>query len=218
MLSLFGRSAVLRETSRGTLAVEPRRLSTNPSPVAARWLCRRPISGFFSIVTQSSSLRDYCTSTRCVKTFDVIPVRLNHTSSSSDAAGLSSNPDPALLPSTCPGCGAFSQWLDADKAGYYNPSRRSVKQFLEQCSLGASNSSGFENATDPSTADSTVNSDETAPSSEGIESKEHGQDLSSTSPGMRSMSFFPSLPRSCLTCPNDSARYPSFSPSMRQVP
>ncbi|KAL8797217.1 MAG: hypothetical protein Q9195_000684 [Heterodermia aff. obscurata] len=37
-----------------------------------------------------------------------------------------------LLPFQCPGCGAFTQVFDPGHAGYYSPSRRSVKTYLAQ--------------------------------------------------------------------------------------
>lgn len=37
--------------------------------------------------------------------------------------------DPSLLPVSCPGCGALAQWVYPNEAGFYNTSRRLVKQY-----------------------------------------------------------------------------------------
>ena len=37
---------------------------------------------------------------------------------------------PARLPWTCPGCGAYTQNVSPDEAGYYSPTRKSVRTFL----------------------------------------------------------------------------------------
>ncbi|KAI5302959.1 hypothetical protein KEM56_000181 [Ascosphaera pollenicola] len=41
------------------------------------------------------------------------------------------NTTPAALPVSCPGCGAFTQWVFPDEAGFYTLTRRSVKSYLK---------------------------------------------------------------------------------------
>ncbi|OJD12029.1 hypothetical protein AJ78_07317 [Emergomyces pasteurianus Ep9510] len=38
--------------------------------------------------------------------------------------------DPTSLPFSCPGCGAFTQWVTPDEAGYYSISRKAVKDYI----------------------------------------------------------------------------------------
>jgi hypothetical protein len=40
----------------------------------------------------------------------------------------------ALLPVSCPGCGALTQWVEPDEPGFYTISRRSIKSFLRDAS------------------------------------------------------------------------------------
>lgn len=35
-----------------------------------------------------------------------------------------------MLPVSCPGCGAFTQWIDPKEAGYYTTTRRAVKAYI----------------------------------------------------------------------------------------
>lgn len=190
MLFLFGCRAVLRETCRGSLAVR-RRLATTLSAVAIHRQRLCALSSF-PIAAPLSSPFGNPASSRSVEFFNAIPVRFNHTGSKPGAVHPSSDPDPSLLPSTCPGCGSFSQWLDTDKPGYYTTSRRSVKKYLEHCAFDS------KKVTDTSAAELAVNSDDLSPSpspppvvdesdsaaSKDIEPKDNGRDLSSTSPGM----------------------------------
>ena len=39
---------------------------------------------------------------------------------------------PGSLPLQCPGCGAFTQASNPDRAGYYSSSRKSIKVYLSQ--------------------------------------------------------------------------------------
>ena len=43
-----------------------------------------------------------------------------------------------LLPHTCPGCGAFTQDLRPDQAGFFSVGRKQVKQYLERTAFGPS--------------------------------------------------------------------------------
>ncbi|KKZ67134.1 hypothetical protein EMCG_07193 [[Emmonsia] crescens] len=52
--------------------------------------------------------------------------------------------DPTSLPFSCPGCGAFTQWVTPEEAGYYSISRKAVKEYIrrfspdsEECSSAA---------------------------------------------------------------------------------
>lgn len=36
------------------------------------------------------------------------------------------------LPFSCPGCGALTQWINADDAGFYSPNRKAVKAWLRR--------------------------------------------------------------------------------------
>jgi len=40
------------------------------------------------------------------------------------------------LPRSCPGCGAFTQTVNSEGAGFYSPTRRSVKSFVAQHARG----------------------------------------------------------------------------------
>ncbi|PGG98046.1 hypothetical protein GX51_07020 [Blastomyces parvus] len=72
------------------------------------------------------------------------PRRLLHTSldtlDSSDTAPLEipesipPNLDPTTLPFSCPGCGAFTQWVSPDEAGYYSINRKAVKEYIRRFS------------------------------------------------------------------------------------
>ena len=42
-----------------------------------------------------------------------------------------------LLPICCPGCGAFSQDINSQEAGYYTKSRKAVKAFLREAHVGS---------------------------------------------------------------------------------
>ncbi|EQL29434.1 hypothetical protein BDFG_07978 [Blastomyces dermatitidis ATCC 26199] len=44
------------------------------------------------------------------------------------------NLDPTLLPFSCPGCGAFTQWVSPDEAGYYSINRKAVKEYIRRFS------------------------------------------------------------------------------------
>ncbi|KAI1930488.1 Mitochondrial ribosome small subunit biogenesis protein [Ophidiomyces ophidiicola] len=73
-----------------------------------------------------------------------LPVKLGkpktfQTSTPSSSTPLENNltsarPDLNLLPISCPGCGAFTQWVDKELAGYYTASRKAVKVFLRAAS------------------------------------------------------------------------------------
>ncbi|KZZ97014.1 hypothetical protein AAP_00657 [Ascosphaera apis ARSEF 7405] len=41
------------------------------------------------------------------------------------------NTNPAALPVSCPGCGAFTQWVYPDEAGFYTLTRKTVRSFLK---------------------------------------------------------------------------------------
>ena len=43
-------------------------------------------------------------------------------------------PAATLLPVSCPGCGALTQWVEPDEPGFYTTSRRSIKTFLRDAS------------------------------------------------------------------------------------
>lgn len=43
-------------------------------------------------------------------------------------------PGLASLPISCPGCGAFTQWIDPEQAGYYTTTRRAVKVYIRDSS------------------------------------------------------------------------------------
>ncbi|OAX84361.1 hypothetical protein ACJ72_01277 [Emergomyces africanus] len=52
--------------------------------------------------------------------------------------------DPTSLPFSCPGCGAFTQWVTPDEAGYYSLARKAVQEYIrlfspdsEPCSSAA---------------------------------------------------------------------------------
>ncbi|OJD23768.1 hypothetical protein ACJ73_04874 [Blastomyces percursus] len=72
------------------------------------------------------------------------PRRLLHTSpdtlDSLDTATLEipesipPNLDPTSLPFSCPGCGAFTQWVSPDEAGYYSINRKAVKEYIRRFS------------------------------------------------------------------------------------
>lgn len=60
------------------------------------------------------------------------PQRSAHTR---DATSIESNGEPAAsleatLPLSCPGCGALTQWVDADEAGFYTAQRKAVKAYM----------------------------------------------------------------------------------------
>lgn len=42
--------------------------------------------------------------------------------------------DPTSLPLSCPGCGAFTQWVTPEEAGYYSVNRKSVKEYIRRFS------------------------------------------------------------------------------------
>lgn len=41
--------------------------------------------------------------------------------------------EPNYLPVTCPGCGAYAQWITPGEAGYYDLKRSLVKEYIRQC-------------------------------------------------------------------------------------
>ncbi|WEW60651.1 Mitochondrial ribosome small subunit biogenesis protein [Emydomyces testavorans] len=64
-------------------------------------------------------------------------VRTLHTSKPflstlTDNASSSPKYDPALLPVSCPGCGALTQWVDSEQAGYYTTTRKAVKAYIRE--------------------------------------------------------------------------------------
>ncbi|KMP01693.1 hypothetical protein CIRG_01832 [Coccidioides immitis RMSCC 2394] len=42
--------------------------------------------------------------------------------------------DPSLLPIACPGCGALTQWVDKEQAGYYTRTRNAVRSYIQETS------------------------------------------------------------------------------------
>lgn len=61
---------------------------------------------------------------------DLVPTALLRSQPPSQLAG---NSDTEIgLPQTCPGCGALTQELEPDEAGYYSRSRRVVKQYFRK--------------------------------------------------------------------------------------
>ena len=57
--------------------------------------------------------------------FDTVPT-------SSQSVPLPSLSQLHLLPRSCPGCGAFTQSVDSDQAGFYSINRKSVKAYIAQ--------------------------------------------------------------------------------------
>lgn len=66
--------------------------------------------------------------------FSTQPLRksINIESSTSDPT---SDPALLLLPRSCPGCGAFTQDLRSDQAGFYSLSRKPVRRYLERIAV-----------------------------------------------------------------------------------
>jgi hypothetical protein len=64
----------------------------------------------------------------------LLPKRHLHTSteekSTPASPQISSTPIARALPTTCPGCGALSQTIESNEAGYYSTNRGAVKAFL----------------------------------------------------------------------------------------
>lgn len=52
----------------------------------------------------------------------------------------------AVLPVSCPGCGAFAQWIEPEEPGYYNLNRGAVKKFVNRA-LARARQSGSGNPT-----------------------------------------------------------------------
>jgi len=118
------------------------RLATNTlkKSVSERWLvptflcpslvesirfagCARHVSRSGSSRAQPTGLQDRCLHTRPLgREADIQPI---------DHSKLS------FLPWTCPGCGAYTQTLNPDNAGFYSTSRRPVKAFVAAQSAAA---------------------------------------------------------------------------------
>ncbi|EEH09179.1 conserved hypothetical protein [Histoplasma capsulatum G186AR] len=90
------------------------------------------------------SLRlSYSTSSRwkpsvCSIHLPVLPRRLHHSSPDTPIPDIPERIcpklDPTSLPLSCPGCGAFTQWLTPEEAGYYSVNRKSVKEYIRRFS------------------------------------------------------------------------------------
>lgn len=67
-----------------------------------------------------------------------------------------------FLPISCPGCGAFTQWVDSDQPGFYSTGRNHVKKFLRDVAPPSTQSNGVE-------SESQVDEDQNAAATESTE-------------------------------------------------